>query len=151
MTKNEEDEALEFLKDPELFSQILVDFETVGITGEDANKLMGYLSATSRKLDEPLSIMVQSRSAAGKSTLQDAVLSLIPEEDYIKYTRINRPGPFLQRRRQPGPQAPCHRGRARRAGRLVLYQEHPIIKVSLHRGHGQRPRDRASSGQKSTR
>ena len=88
MTKAEEDEALEFLKDPELFSQILVDFETVGITGEDANKLMGYLSATSRKLDEPLSIMVQSRSAAGKSTLQDAVLSLIPDEDYIKYTRL---------------------------------------------------------------
>jgi len=88
MTKAEEDEALEFLKDPELFSRILVDFETVGITGEDANKLMGYLSATSRKLDEPLSILVQSRSAAGKSTLQDAVLSLVPEEDYIKYTRL---------------------------------------------------------------
>ena len=88
MTKAEEDEALEFLKDPELFSQILVDFETIGITGEDANKLMGYLSATSRKLDEPLSVLVQSRSAAGKSTLQDAVLSLIPEEDYIKYTRL---------------------------------------------------------------
>jgi DNA primase len=88
MTKAEEDEALELLKDPELFSQILVDFETVGITGEDANKLMGYLSATSRKLDEPLSILIQSRSAAGKSTLQDAVLSLVPEEDYIKYTRL---------------------------------------------------------------
>lgn len=88
MTKAEEDEALEFLKDPELFSRILVDFETVGITGEDANKLMGYLAATSRKLDEPLSVLVQSRSAAGKSTLQDAVLSLIPEEDYIKYTRL---------------------------------------------------------------
>jgi DNA primase len=88
MTKAEEDEALEFLKDVELFSQILVDFETVGITGEDANKLMGYLSATSRKLDEPLSVLIQSRSAAGKSTLQDAVLSLVPDEDYIKYTRI---------------------------------------------------------------
>jgi DNA primase catalytic core len=88
MTKSEEDEALEFLKDAELFSRILVDFETVGITGEDANKLMGYLAATSRKLDEPLSILVQSRSAAGKSTLQDAVLSLVPEEDYIKYTRL---------------------------------------------------------------
>lgn len=88
MTKDEEDEALEFLKDPELFSRILVDFETVGITGEDANKLMGYLSATSRKLDEPLSVLIQSRSAAGKSTLQDAVLSLIPPEDFIKYTRL---------------------------------------------------------------
>jgi DNA primase len=88
MTRNEEDEALDFLKAPDLFSRILADFETIGLTGEDANKLMAYLSATSRKLDEPLSVMVQSRSAAGKSTLQDAVLSLIPEEDYIKYTRV---------------------------------------------------------------
>jgi len=88
MTKAEEDAALDFLKDPELFSSILNDFETIGITGEDANKLMGYLSATSRKLDEPLSVLIQSRSAAGKSTLQDAVLSLMPEEDYIKYTRL---------------------------------------------------------------
>jgi DNA primase len=88
MTKTEEDEALEFLKDPNLFNRILSDFETIGMTGEDANKLMGYISATSRKLDEPLSVLIQSRSAAGKSTLQDAVVSLIPTEDYIKYTRL---------------------------------------------------------------
>jgi DNA primase len=88
LTKTEEDEALEFLKDPQLFERILSDFETIGMTGEDANKLMGYISATSRKLDEPLSVLIQSRSAAGKSTLQDAVISLIPTEDYIKYTRL---------------------------------------------------------------
>ena len=98
MTKSEEDEALNFLKDPELFSQILVDFETIGITGEDANKLMGYLSATSRKLDEPLSILIQSRSAAGKSTLQDAVLSMVPEEDYIKYTRLTGQALFTKKK-----------------------------------------------------
>jgi hypothetical protein len=33
-------------------------------------------------------VLIQSRSAAGKSTLQDAVLSLVPDEDYIKYTRV---------------------------------------------------------------
>jgi DNA primase len=88
MSKTEEDDALEFLKDPSLFKRILSDFETIGMTGEDGNKLMGYISATSRKLDEPLSVLIQSRSAAGKSTLQDAVVSLIPTEDYIKYTRL---------------------------------------------------------------
>jgi DNA primase len=88
MSKSDEDEALEFLKDPLLFNRILVDFETIGMTGEDGNKLMGYISATSRKLDEPLSVLIQSRSAAGKSTLQDAVIMLIPTEDYIKYTRL---------------------------------------------------------------
>ena len=49
---------------------------------------MGYLAATSRKLSDPLSVLIQSRSAAGKSTLQDAILALIPDEDYVKYTRI---------------------------------------------------------------
>src|SRR3990172_7820180 len=88
MTRTDEEEALDFLKDTSLFNRILSDFETVGLTGEDANKLMGYLAATSRKLDEPLSVLIQSRSAAGKSTLQDAVLSLVPAEDYIKYTRL---------------------------------------------------------------
>jgi len=88
MTKSEEDEALEFLKDPSLFNRILSDFETIGMTGEDGNKLMGYIAATSRKLEEPLSVLIQSRSAAGKSTLQDAVIMLIPTEDYIKYTRL---------------------------------------------------------------
>jgi DNA primase len=49
---------------------------------------VGYLAATSRKLAEPLSVLIQSRSAAGKSTLQDAIVSLIPDEEYIKYTRV---------------------------------------------------------------
>lgn len=88
MTRTEEEEALDFLKSPSLFNRILEDFETIGLTGEDANKLMGYIAATSRKLEEPLSVLVQSRSAAGKSTLQDAVIMLIPTEDYIKYTRL---------------------------------------------------------------
>jgi hypothetical protein len=88
MTKTEEDEALDFLKSSSLFNRILSDFETIGLTGEDANKLMGYIAATSRKLDEPLSVLIQSRSAAGKSTLQDAIIMLIPIEDSIKYTRL---------------------------------------------------------------
>ncbi len=88
MTKTEEEEALEFLKDTSLFNSILLDFETIGVTGEEPNKLMCYIAATSRKLDEPLSILIQSRSAAGKSTLQDAIIMLIPNEDYIKYTRL---------------------------------------------------------------
>jgi DNA primase catalytic core len=88
MTRTEEDEALDFLKAPSLFNRILEDFEVIGLTGEDGNKLMGYIAATSRKLAEPLSVLIQSRSAAGKSTLQDAIIMLIPTEDYIKYTRL---------------------------------------------------------------
>ncbi len=80
--------ALSFLEHDDIFAELLQDFDTLGVTGEEINKLVGYLAATSRKLDDPLSVLIQSRSAAGKSTLQDAILSLIPEEDYTKYTRI---------------------------------------------------------------
>ena len=87
-TKEEREEALRFLQNPAIFDEILADLETVGITGEETNKLTGYLAAVSRKLEDPLSVLIQSRSAAGKSTLQDAILALVPEEDYVKYTRI---------------------------------------------------------------
>ena len=87
-TKAEKAEALRFLKSADMFAEILSDLETIGVTGEQTNKLVGYLAAVSRKLDEPLSVLIQSRSAAGKSTLQDVILSLVPEEDYVKYTRI---------------------------------------------------------------
>ena len=88
ITKEEKEAALTFLKNPNLFDEILSDLETAGVTGEETNKLVGYLAAVSRKLDDPLSVLIQSRSAAGKSTLQDAILSFVPDEDYVKYTRI---------------------------------------------------------------
>jgi DNA primase len=88
MTVGEQEEALEFLKDPVLCDRIIEDLEAIGFTGEEANKLMGYIAATSRKLDEPLSILIQSRSAAGKSALQDAILMLMPAEDHARYTRL---------------------------------------------------------------
>lgn len=87
-TEEEKARALSLLKNPDMFAEILADLETLGVTGEATNKLVGYLAAVSRKTDEPLSVLIQSRSAAGKSTLQDAILSLVPDEDYVKYTRI---------------------------------------------------------------
>jgi DNA primase catalytic core len=88
ITEAEKKAAFRFLKNPEIFSEILDDLEILGITGEKTNKLVGYLGAVSRKLEEPLSVLIQSRSAAGKSTLQDAILSLVPDEDFVKYTRV---------------------------------------------------------------
>lgn len=88
MNAKDRQQALALLKNPAMFDEILSDFETIGYTGEPMNKLLCYVAAISRKMDEPLSVMIQSRSAAGKSFLQDTVLSLVPEEDFIKYTRL---------------------------------------------------------------
>ncbi len=81
-------DALALLTSPDLFARILADFETCGIVGEATNKLTGYLAAVSRKLDRPLAVVIQSSSAAGKSSLMDAVLAFMPEEERIKYSAM---------------------------------------------------------------
>ena len=80
--------ALELLRAPDLIERILADLEACGIVGEKVNKLVAYLAASSRKLDAPLAVLVQSSSAAGKSSLMDAVLALMPAEERIKYSAV---------------------------------------------------------------
>lgn len=80
--------ADEFLKAPDLIERIGRDFETCGVVGEDANRLVGYLACTSRLLRRPLAVIIQSTSAAGKSTLMEAVLAMFPEEERIKYSAM---------------------------------------------------------------
>ena len=88
MSEGEREQALELLRDPKLLDRILADFDACGLIGERTNKLAGYLAAVSRKLDRPLAIVVQSSSAAGKSSLMDAVLAFMPSEERIKYSAM---------------------------------------------------------------
>jgi DNA primase catalytic core len=81
-------EALALLKDPKLLDRILEDFDQCGLVGEETNKLIGYLAAVSRHLESPLAVVVQSSSAAGKSSLMDAVLQFVPEEERIQYSAM---------------------------------------------------------------
>ena len=85
----EKAEALKLGKHPDLAGEILRDMERLGMIGEDTNKLMGYLVMTSRKLDDPLALLILSGSGAGKSHLQDTILSLCPEEELIKLTSLS--------------------------------------------------------------
>jgi DNA primase catalytic core len=88
LTDEETSAALELLKDPRLLERILEDFRRCGVVGEETNKLVGYLAAVSRKLDDPLAVVIQSSSAAGKSSLMDAVLAFVPEEEKVKYAAM---------------------------------------------------------------
>jgi DNA primase catalytic core len=88
LTEPERREALELLRSPDLIERLLADFDRSGVVGERVNKLVGYLAATSRKLEQPLAIVIQSSSAAGKSSLMDAVLSLMPEEERVSYSAM---------------------------------------------------------------
>jgi DNA primase len=88
MTPAERDAALALLRDPQLLDRVLADFERVGVVGEEANKLVGYFAALSRKLPEPLAVIVQSATAAGKTSLVDAVLSFLPPEERVQYSAV---------------------------------------------------------------
>jgi DNA primase catalytic core len=88
MTDAEREAALALLRDPRLIERIVEDFAVCGMVGEETNKLIGYLSAVSRHLEKPLAVIVQSSSAAGKSSLMDAVLAFVPEEHRVQYSAM---------------------------------------------------------------
>jgi DNA primase catalytic core len=88
MTDEEEAAALELLRDPRLLERVLEDFEKCGVVGEETNKRIAYLAAVSRLLEKPLAIVVQSASSAGKSSLMEAVLDFVPEEQRESYTAM---------------------------------------------------------------
>ncbi len=88
MTEPEKTAALDLLRDPHLLDRILSDFDRCGVVGEDDNKLVGYLAATSRKLRQPLAVMIQSSSAAGKSSLMEAVIDFVPPEDRFSFSAM---------------------------------------------------------------
>jgi DNA primase len=88
MSAAERAEALDLLRSPDLLGRILADFAACGVVGEETNKLVGYLAAVSRKLANPLAVIVQSTSAAGKSALMEAVLAFVPPEERVKYSAL---------------------------------------------------------------
>jgi DNA primase len=81
-------EAMALLTAPDLIERIAADFAGAGVVGERTNALTGYLACVSRLLDRPLALIIQSSSAAGKSSLMDAVLGLMPAAAQVRYSAM---------------------------------------------------------------
>ena len=88
LSEEQREAGLSLLRDPNLIERIVADVEATGVVGEASNALVAYLACVSRKLDKPLAILIQSTSAAGKSTLMDAVLALMPEAERVQYSAM---------------------------------------------------------------
>ncbi len=88
LSDTERAEAMQLLKDENLLDRILDDFDACGIVGERTGKLAGYLAATSRLLGKPLGLVIQSSSAAGKSSLAEAVLRFMPPEERFSCSKM---------------------------------------------------------------
>lgn len=83
LTAEEQMIAKEFLESPDICNQIIDDMTTLGYIAEDLNKLLIYLCATSRLTANPISVLIVSQSASGKSFLIDSVKQLLPPEEVI--------------------------------------------------------------------
>jgi hypothetical protein len=88
MTAAQREEALAFLNDPRLLERILEDYEACGLVGEETGKLICYLACVSRLLPRPLSVLIQSSSAAGKTSLVEGTLRLMPPEAQVRISSL---------------------------------------------------------------
>jgi hypothetical protein len=88
MSEHERSDAMGWLTDPKLLDRLSADLAALGVVGEQTNLLVAYLATISRLCERPFGVLVQSSSAAGKSTLSDAVCSLVPSEDLVSLSAI---------------------------------------------------------------
>lgn len=88
LTPEETSQAMSLLRAPNLVDRIVGDLEQCGVVGESFNKLAAYLAVVSRKLPSPLSILIQSSSSAGKTTLMDTILAMVPPEDVLRLSNL---------------------------------------------------------------
>ena len=88
LSAEEKAEALAWARGPKLMDRLRAAFRAAGIVGEEKNSLIGYLGGVSRLLDKPLAVILQSPSAAGKTTVMDGILAFFPEEARVKYSAM---------------------------------------------------------------
>jgi hypothetical protein len=142
MSSAEREAALELLCSPGLLDQVTDAFGALGVVGESDSALVAWLTLTSRLSDRPLGAVVQSSSAAGKSTLADAALALVPPEAKVAYSAMTGQALYYL-----GDTDLAHKVLAIAGGGGVqsgLPAQAPRVRrQALHRRRRQRPNDRA--------
>lgn len=98
LSDSEKKAAESFGRSPDLVDNVLSDFARCGLVGEENNKLLCYLAMTSRKMIDPLCVLILSSSGAGKTALQDTALGFCPPEDLVKLTNLSGKALFYKER-----------------------------------------------------
>lgn len=80
--------AQEFLKQPDLIKQIDTLIEKSGIVGENNNRKVAFIAASTYKMPNPLHVLIQGTSGSGKTHLINSIVSLMPTEDKLNMTRV---------------------------------------------------------------
>jgi DNA primase len=133
LSAEEKAAAMELLRDPKLLDRVLSDFERCGVVGEETNKRVSYLATVSRLLEKPLAIVVQSSSSAGKSSLMEAVLDFMPEEQREEYSAMTGQALFYMGQKNLKHKILAvseEQGATRAAYALKLLQSEGVLKIA---------------------
>jgi DNA primase len=88
MTEEDKRIALDWLHQENLIDALKVDLQNSNIVGEQINSCISYLACVSRLLPKPIAVLIQSTSSAGKSSLMDGVLRLMPDESQFAVSAL---------------------------------------------------------------
>lgn len=77
-----------FLKQPQLLSKINEQIGKAGLVGEQANRLLLFVVASSYAMPQTLHALIQGASGSGKTRLARVISELMPEEAVKRYTRV---------------------------------------------------------------
>lgn len=90
LSESEKSDIRAFLENPNMVDEIVKDFELMGHVGENHNKILAYLVSISRISKNPLGLIVQGASGAGKSNLVERILELSPPESTWFQSRLTK-------------------------------------------------------------
>ncbi len=96
MSESEREEALQFLRAPNLLDRIADEFTNSGMVGNRTESVLAYLGSLTRLTDKPFGVLIVSRSGAGKSFLQEMTGSFVPKESLLRMTRLTGQSLFYQ-------------------------------------------------------
>ncbi|MCD4670272.1 MAG: toprim domain-containing protein, partial [Actinomycetia bacterium] len=86
--QEQQQKAIQFLKQRNLIKEFNKLIEKAGISGETNNRIFLFVIATSYKMPDTLHALIQGSSGSGKTYLSRQVTDLMPKEDVIRLTRV---------------------------------------------------------------
>jgi len=80
--------CIEFLKSDKLITKLNGLIGKAGIIGEETNRILLFIIASSYKMPDTLHALIQGSSGSGKTQLLKVISELMPPEDVKRYTRV---------------------------------------------------------------
>jgi hypothetical protein len=88
LTPQAHEKAIAFLSKPHLFESVDKLLGQSGIVGEEENRMLLFILASSYKMPYLMHALVQGSSGEGKSHVINAIADCMPQEDVMNMTRI---------------------------------------------------------------